>query len=202
MSTTTRPPAIRLVEGVELPVPGRWVIDPGHAQLGFVGRHLKFTKVRGRFADVVGSIDVADDPVDTTVDVTIGIASVDTGNEARDEHLRSSDLFDADRYPTASFRGRTAAWSADRGTLVGDLTIKDVTRQVSFDVEYLGFVADPWGGERIVLSARTSINREDFGVTWNVALEAGGLLVSKEIGIEIDFEAVLEADATTGTVAR
>jgi polyisoprenoid-binding protein YceI len=77
-----------------------------------------------------------------------------------------------------------------------------VTRQVSFDVEYLGFVADPWGGERIVLSARTSINREDFGVTWNVALEAGGLLVSKEIGIEIDFEAVLEADATTGTVAR
>jgi polyisoprenoid-binding protein YceI len=202
MTTTTRPSATRLHDGVELPAPGRWVIDPGHAQLGFVGRHLKFTKVRGRFTDVVGSIDVADNPVDTTVDVTIGIASVDTGNEARDEHLRSSDLFDAGRFPTATFRGRAAAWSTDHGTLVGDLTIKGVTRQVTFEVEYLGSVADPWGGDRIVFSARTSINRDDFGVTWNVALETGGLLVSREIGIELDLEAILQVDATTATEVR
>jgi polyisoprenoid-binding protein YceI len=140
--------------------------------------------------------------VDTTVDVTIGIASVDTGNEARDEHLRSSDLFDADRFPTATFRGRAAAWSTDPGTLVGDLTIKGVTRQVTFEVEYLGFVADPWGGDRIVFSARTSINRDDFGLTWNVALETGGLLVSREIGIELDLEAILQVDATTATEVR
>ncbi len=197
MSTTTRPSVTRLVDGVELPAPGRWTIDPGHAQLGFVGRHLKFTKVRGRFTDVVGSIDVSDHPVDTTVDVTVTIASVDTGNVARDEHLRSSELFDAERFPIATFRGRAAAWSTDHGTLVGDLTIKGVTRQVTFDVDYLGFVADPWGGDRIVFSARTSINRDDFGVTWNVPLETGGLLVSREIGIEIDLEAIRQVDATT-----
>jgi len=184
-----------MVDDVELPAPGRWVIDPGHAQLGFVGRHLKFTKVRGRFTEVVGSIDVADNPADTTVDVTVGMASVETGNAARDEHLRSSDLFEVDRFPTASFRGGAVAWSTDRGTLVGDLTIKGVTRRVTFDVEYLGFVADPWGGDRIVLSARTSINRDEFGVTWNVALDAGGLLVSREIDVEIDLEAVHQVDA-------
>lgn len=188
MSTTTSSDG-RIVDGVPIPPAGTWTIDPGHAQIGFLGRHLKFTRVRGRFGDVTGSIDVADDPTNTTVEVTLGVASVETGNRERDEHLRSSDLLDVERYPTATFRGGVRGWTSGGGTVAGDLTIKGVTRSVTFDVDYLGYVVDPWGGDRIVFSASTSIDRRDFGVTWNMALEAGGLLVSNEIKIEIELEA-------------
>lgn len=189
MRTSPAPTPTRSIDGVDLPVAGIWRIDPGHAQIGFLGRHLKFTKVRGRFGSVSGSLDVADEPGDTTVEVTIDVASVDTGNEQRDEHLRSAELFDVEHFPTATFRGRAASWDRDHGTVSGDLTIKGVTRVVSFDVDYLGYVADPWGGDRIVFSAATTIDRHDFGVTWNVALDAGGLLVSREIHLEVEIEA-------------
>ena len=179
----------RVVDGIELPAAGAWRIDPGHADVGFVGRHLVFTKVRGRFRDVSGVIHVAEDPNDTTVDVVIDMSSVESGSDQRDEHLRSADLFDVERFPTATFHGAAQGWTGRAGTLAGDLTIKDVTRPLVLEVDYHGFVRDPWGGQRIVFSASATINREDWGVTWNMPLETGGLLVSKEIRIELDLEA-------------
>lgn len=192
-SSHSTPTPTRLVQGVELPASGSWKIDPGHAEVGFVGRHLVFTKVRGRFRDVTGVIRVDEDPNDTTVDVVIDMASVESGSEQRDEHLRSADLFDVERFPTATFRGAAQDWNGRTGSLAGELTIKDVTRPVVLDVEYHGFVRDPWGGDRIVFSASTTINREDWGVSWNMPLEAGGLLVSKDIGIHLELEATRDA---------
>jgi polyisoprenoid-binding protein YceI len=185
-------PATRLVGGTELPAPGRWQIDPGHTELAFIGRHFMLTKVRGRFTGVSGAIQVAEDPQDSTAEITIDMASVDSGSDARDEHLRSADFFDAARHPTATFSGRASGWQGSRGTLSGDLTIRGVARPVTLDVEYLGHAADPWGGQRAVFTASGTVNREDWGLTWNMALDGGGLLVSKEIRIEIDTEAVLE----------
>ena len=184
----TRTPT-RVIDGLELPAAGTWRIDPGHAEVGFVGRHLVFTKVRGRFREVSGVIDVAEDPNDTTVEVEIGMASVDSGSDQRDDHLRSADLFDVERFPLATFRGTARDWSARTGKLAGDLTVKEVTRPVVLDVDYHGFVRDPWGGDRIVFSASATINREDWGVTWNMPLEAGGLLVSRDIDIQLEIEA-------------
>lgn len=191
MATTTQTP-IRTRDGVELPAPGRWRIDPGHAEVAFVGRHLVFTKVRGRFRGVEGVVEVAEDPDDTRVEVTIDMDTVDSGDATRDEHLRSPDLFDVARYPTARFTGSARGWSGRTGALAGDLTIRDVTRPVELDVELLGVVTDPWGGHRAVFSASTTLDREDWGIRWNMVLEGGGLLVSKEIRIELELETVLE----------
>jgi polyisoprenoid-binding protein YceI len=188
---TERP--VRTVGGVELPVAGTWTIDPGHAEVGFTGRHFMLTKVRGRFTDVTGTITVADDPRDTTVDVTIGVGSVASGDDTRDEHLRSADLFDVDTHPTATFRSTAVRWNGSTGALTGDLTIKGTTRPVTLKVEYLGQVRDPWGNERIVFSASGRVNREDWGITWNMPLDAGGVLVSREIDLNLELEAILGA---------
>jgi polyisoprenoid-binding protein YceI len=192
MNTTPTVSPTRVVDNIEVPAVGKWTIDPGHAQIGFAGRHLKFTKVRGRFADITGVIHVTEDPNETTVEVTIAMTSIESGNPTRDDHLRSADLFDVDEYPTATFTGQARNWVGARGELAGELTIKDVTRSVVLDVEYHGFVTDPWGGDRIVFSATGTIDREDWGVMWNMALEAGGLLVSKRIDLEFELEAVYE----------
>jgi polyisoprenoid-binding protein YceI len=191
MTTTTAP--IRVVDGVELPAAGTWRIDPGHTEVGFVGRHLVFTKVRGRFRGVEGRIRIEEDPADSDVEVTIDMTSVESGSDARDEHLRSADLFDVANHPTATFRGRADGWHGTTGRLAGELTVKGVTQPVVLDVEYLGFVADPWGGERAVFSASATIERERWGVGWNLVLESGGLLVSKEVRLELELEAVREA---------
>jgi polyisoprenoid-binding protein YceI len=183
----------RLVGGAELPAPGRWQIDPGHAEVAFIGRHFMLTKVRGRFTGVAGAIHVAEVPSESTAEVTIDMASVDSGSEARDEHLRSADLFDVERHPTATFTGRAAGWQGTRGRLEGELTIRGVTQPVTLDTEYLGHVADPWGGHRAIFTASGTVNREDWGLTWNMPLDGGSLVVSREIRIEIDLEAVLEA---------
>lgn len=182
--------ATRTADGVELPAPGTWAIDPGHAEVAFVGRHLMLTKVRGRFRDVTGAVHVAEDPEETTVEVAIDMASVDSGDTTRDDHLRSADLFDVAAHPTATFTGRAGSWSGRSGRLEGELTIKGVTQPVVLDVEYLGYARDPWGGDRAVFSASGALNREDFGLTWNMALDTGGLLVSKEIRLELEVEAV------------
>ena len=192
--TETQPaaPATRLVGGAELPIPGRWQIDPGHAEVAFIGRHFMLTKVRGRFTGVTGAIEVAQDPGETTVEVTIDMASVESGNQARDDHLRSPDFFDTGQHPTATFIGRAVNWDGTQGQLDGELTIRGVTRPVTLAAEYLGYAADPWGGHRAVFTAGGTLNREDWGLTWNMPLDGGGLLVSKEIRIEIDLEAVLQ----------
>jgi polyisoprenoid-binding protein YceI len=192
--TETKPvsAATRLVAGVKLPAPGRWQIDPGHTEVAFVGRHFMLTKVRGRFTGVTGAIVVTEDPGESTAEVTIDMASVESGSQVRDDHLRSADLFDVARYPTATFSGRAADWLGTRGRLAGELTIRGVARPVTLQAEFLGHVADPWGGQRAVFTAEGTLNREDWGLTWNMPLDGGGLLVSREIRIEIEAEAVLE----------
>jgi polyisoprenoid-binding protein YceI len=192
--TDTKPAAAatRLVAGAELPVRGRWQIDPGHTEVAFVGRHFMLTKVRGRFTGVTGAIVVAEEPGESAAEVTIDMASVESGSRARDDHLRSPDFFDVDRHPTASFSGHAADWQGTRGLLAGELTIRGVTRPVTLQAEYLGHVADPWGGQRAIFTAEATLNREDWGLTWNMPLDGGGLLVSKEIRIEIEAEALLE----------
>jgi polyisoprenoid-binding protein YceI len=192
--TQTRPaPAVtRLACGAELPIPGRWEIDPAHTEVAFIGRHFMLTKVRGRFTGVSGVIEVAEEPGASTVEVTIDMASVESGSQARDDHLRSQDFFDAAAHPTATFSGHAADWQGTRGLLTGKLTIRGVTRPVTLATEYLGHAADPWGGQRAVFTAEGTLNREDWGLTWNMPLDNGGLLVSKEIRIEIEAEAVLQ----------
>jgi len=192
--TDTRPAtdATRILEGAELPVPGRWQIDPGHTEVAFIGRHFMLTKVRGRFTVMTGAIAVAGEPGESTAEVTIDMASVESGSPARDDHLRSPDLFDVAHHPTASFCGRAAGWHGTRGLLAGELTIRGVCRPVTLHAEYLGHVADPWGGQRAIFTAEGTLNREDWGLTWNMPLDGSGLLVSKDIRIEIEAEAVLE----------
>jgi polyisoprenoid-binding protein YceI len=186
--------ATRLADGAELPAAGRWKIDPGHTELAFVGRHFMLTKVRGRFTGLSGVIQVTEEPGATTVEVTIDMASVESGSQARDEHLRSADFFDVAHHPQGTFSGQAADWHGTRGLLTGQLTLRDLTRPVTLQAEYLGYAADPWGGHRAVFTASGTIDREDWGLTWNLPLDGGGLLVSKEIRIEIELEAVLEPE--------
>ena len=190
-TTTHEVSPTRTVEGYVLPAPGAWEIDPEHTEVAFIGRHFMLTKVRGRFTDVTGTIVIAPDLADSHVEVTIVMASVESGSEARDTHIKSSELFDVDQFPTATFRSTTVDWRGTNGVVHGDLTIHGVTRSVPLVVTFEGHARDPWGDDRGIFSAKTKINREDFGITWNVALEAGGLLVSKDIQIEIDLETVL-----------
>lgn len=193
--TETATPSARIgrtINDTEVPVAGTWRVDPGHAEVAFIGRHFMLTKVRGRFTDIDGTIEIADDPTDSAVTVTIGMASVASGSDDRDSHLRSPDFFNVDQYPTATFRSRDLSWNGHTAKVDGDLTIVGVTRPVVLDVELLGMTIDPWGGTRAVFSAFTEIDREDWGLTWNVALETGGILVSKRVRIEVELEAVLD----------
>jgi polyisoprenoid-binding protein YceI len=186
-------PATRTIGGDVLPAPGTWRIDPGHAEVAFVGRHFMLTRVRGRFTDVNGEVRIAEDPADSTLSVTIGMPSVSSGSDTRDEHLRSAELFDVQRWPTATYRSTRVTWSGGSEAMVaGELTIRGVTRPVPLTVRFLGHVSDPWGGDRAVFSATGRVNREDFGITWNMALETGGILVSKDVDLDIEVETVRE----------
>jgi polyisoprenoid-binding protein YceI len=182
--------ATRSIIGVELPAEGVWQLDPGHAEVGFVGRHFGLTKVRGRFTGVDGAVVIADDPAQSNVEVTIDMRSVSSGDQSRDDHLRSGDFFDVEHHPTATYRSTAVTVTGGSGTVDGELTIKGVTRPVRLGVDYLGHATDPWGNDRAVFSANARINREDWGLTWNMLLEAGGLLVSKEIVLEIEVELI------------
>ncbi|WP_035841199.1 YceI family protein [Kitasatospora azatica] len=183
----------RTLGGVELPAAGEWKLDPGHAEVGFVGRHFMLTKVRGRFRGVDATIVIGEVPAESSVTAVIDITSLETGDQARDEHLKSADFFEAEKYPQAVFSSTSVSWEGTGGTAVGDLTIKDVTHPVTLNIDYLGYARDPWENDRIVFSARGKLNREDWGLTWNMLLESGGLLVSKEIELVLELEAVRQA---------
>ena len=175
------------------PSPGRWTIDPGHAHVGFVGRHFGMTKVRGRFDRVSGELIVGNDPSASSVVVRIDTTSISAGDEARNGHLKSADFFDVERYPVATFESSTVVVDGTTATMTGTLTIKDVSHPVTLDVEYVGSTIDTAGDERAVFAASGKLNREDWGLTWNMLLDTGGLLVSREIRLEIDVEAVRQA---------
>ena len=182
-----------------IPVAGVYEIDPAHTSVEFVGRHLMITKVRGRFPDVRGRITIGEEPENSHVEVEIGTASLSSGNPDRDAHLRSGDFFDVERYPTITFRS-TGVWALPDGTweVVGDLTVRDVTKAVTLQVEFDGADLSPAGDERIGFSGATDVNREDFGLAWNMALETGGLLVGKTARIELAVQAIATGE-TTGT---
>ncbi|HEY3503441.1 MAG TPA: YceI family protein [Actinocatenispora sp.] len=196
LATETGPvgerPAVRRLDGVAVPTAGTWRIDPGHAEVAFIGRHFMITKVRGRFTGVDGAVVIAEDPNRSAVQVTIDMASVESGDTTRDDHLRSADLFDVEKYPTATFTSTEVRWRGSEGAVTGDLTIHGVTRSVTLAAAFSGHVRDPWGKDRAVFSATTTVNREDFGLTWNMVLDSGSLLVSREIALEIEVETVLE----------
>jgi polyisoprenoid-binding protein YceI len=185
---------VRIVDGVALPAAGTYVLDPQHTRVGFLARHLMVTKVRGSFREFEGSITVGEDVADSTAVATITTASIDTGVPDRDKHLRSGDFFEIEKFPVMTFgNARVVSWHGTQATVVGDLTIKDVTREVTLEVELDGVATDPFGNEKLALTATTEINREDFGMTWNVAVESGGVLVSKKIVIEIEAQAIRQA---------
>lgn len=169
----------------QLPV-GTWTIDPAHSEVAFVARHLMVTKVRGAFGEYSGTVTVADPIEESRVEATVQMASVDTSSEDRDAHLRGADFFDVESHPTMTFT--STAFTGD--TLTGDLTIKGVTRPVTFDVEFGGTAGDPWGGTRAGFEATAEINRKDWGLEWNVTLESGGVLVSEKIKITLDVQLV------------
>lgn len=166
-------------------------IDPTHSSIGFTVRHMMFSKVHGRFGRFTSEL--ALDSADLTrssVKVEIDAASIDTGVADRDGHLRSPDFFDAAKFPTLRFESRSIAKTADGYQMTGDLTIRDVTKSVTLDVTAEGQGKDPWGNQRALFSAKTNILRSEYGLTWNQALEAGGVLVSDKIEIQIDVQAV------------
>ena len=174
-----------------------WQVDGAHSAVNLTVRHMVISKVRGQFTK--WSATLALDTADlsrSTVEVEIAAASIDTGVADRDAHLRSDDFLAAEKFPTLRYRSRRVeAPSKDRLRVVGDLTIRDVTREVVLDVEYGGQGKDPWGNQRAGFSATTSINRKDFGLTWNQALETGGLLVADRVDIEIELQAIRQAVA-------
>lgn len=166
-------------------------IDPAHSEATFTVRHL-ITKVRGRFSDFAGTITFDEaTPTNSTVSFTIQAASIDTNQKDRDTHLRSADFFEVAKYPTITFRSSSIARQSDDTYLVtGEFTIRDVTRSIELPVTFLGTARDPWGNERIAFEAEYTLNRKDYGLTWNAALETGGFLVGDEVKISLSVQAV------------
>ncbi|MBS3942350.1 MAG: YceI family protein [Actinobacteria bacterium] len=172
-----------------LPTAGTWVVDASHSSIEAVAKHLVVSKVRGRFSTFEGTIVIADQLENSTVDVTIQAASIDTNDAKRDEHLRSEDFLDVETHPTLTFRSDSVKDAGDGEYVVpGELTIRGVTRPVELEVTYLGLIKDPWGNDKAGFSATTTLDREEFGITWNAALETGGVLVGKNLKIEIDLQ--------------
>ncbi len=172
-----------------------WQIDRAHSDIFFTVRHMVISKVRGRFQKWDGTLQFDEEnPANSKVDITIDAASIDTNEPKRDAHLRSADFLDAEQHPNLTFKStRVEAKGKDKFLLHGDLTIRKVTRPVAIDVEYLGKAKDPWGQQKVLFSGKVSIQREEFGATWNQALEAGGVLVGKNVDIEIEIQALAPA---------
>jgi polyisoprenoid-binding protein YceI len=172
-----------------------WSIDAAHTEVGFEVKHLMISRVRGRFANVTGTIQLDEaNLAASSVVAEIDVASIDTRQEQRDAHLRSPDFFDAERFPVISFRStRVERGAGDGFRVVGELTIRDVTREVVLGAQDEGRGKDPWGGDRAAFSASVTVDRRDFGLTWNQALETGGVLVGNDIRISLDVQAVKAA---------
>lgn len=172
-------------------IAGTYVLDPGHTTIGFVARHAMVTKTRGKFEDFEGTITVAENIADSKADVTIKSASINTGNDDRDGHVKGDDFFAVEKYPELTFTATSFnVDEAGNGTVTGDLTIKGVTKPVTLDVETEGLAEDPFGNTRFGFEATTKINRLDYGIDFNAPLKTGGVLVSEEIKIELEVSAI------------
>jgi len=188
-AVSTRP-----FEGLQIPVAGTYEMDPAHKRVGFVVRHMMVAKVRGQFAEASATIVLGDDPLQSTVSATINTASIHTGAVDRDNHLRSGDFFEVEKYPTMEFRSTgIKSHAGAEFVLDGELTIKGITKPVELTVELDGAGTNGAGQPIFGFTATTEIDREDWGLTWNVAIEGGGVLVSKKVKIEIEGEAVRQA---------
>jgi polyisoprenoid-binding protein YceI len=175
----------------------QWDFDVAHSSINFSVRHLMVSKVRGQFTKWSGSLEFDEqEPTRARVEAQLDAASIDTKDAQRDAHLRSADFLDTERFPTISFKSTGIEKVGDaRFSMKGELTIRGITKPVTLDVEYAGRAKDPWGGERVGFSARTSIDRKDFGLTWNQLLETGGVLVGEKVDIELEIEAIRRKSA-------
>ena len=174
--------------------PGTWVMDPSHSEVGFSVRHMMISKVRGAFGVKSATIIAPENPLEVSVVAQVDATSLDTKDEGRDTHLRSGDFFDVEVYPTLNFVSTGVRIEGGDFLVDGDLTIRDITKPVTFELEFNGFGVDPWGNYKAGASAKTVINREEFGLTWNAALEAGGVLVGKDVTITLDLQGALQQD--------
>jgi polyisoprenoid-binding protein YceI len=191
MATTD---ATRDYEGSTIPVAGTYAIDPVHTSVGFHVRHLMVSKVRGRFTGPTGTFTITEDPFQSSVEVSIDAATVDTGEPARDADLKSPNFLDVIQYPTIDFKSTEVRHiNGDNWELGGDLTIHGVTKPVTLSLEVMGAARDPYGNTKIGFEAATRINREDWGLTYNAVLETGGVMVGKEVTIELAVEAASTA---------
>ncbi len=170
---------------------GTWDIDPTHSEVGFTVRHMMVSKVRGRFERFTGTIITGDSIEASSVEADIDLTSIWTGNDKRDEHVRSPDFFGTDQHPTMTFRSTGVRAERDHWVISGDLTLKGITRTVELTTELVGVGPDAYGGTRAGFSATTTINRQDFEVTWNAAIEGGGVVVSDQVHINLEIQAVL-----------
>ena len=180
---------VREIDGVSVPPAGKYELDPSHTEVGFVARHM-LTKVRGRFTDFSGTIEVGDTPETSSVEVEVKTGSVQTNFQQRDDHLRSADFFETEAHPVMTFRS-TAIRHTDGSSfeIDGDLTIRDVTKPITLKGEFLGWGKDPYENTFFSAEAKTTVEREDWDLTWNMAVETGGFLVSKKVDLVIDLEA-------------
>jgi polyisoprenoid-binding protein YceI len=184
----------REFEGLQIPAAGTYQLDAAHKRVGFVVRHLMVSKVRGNFAEADATITIAEDPLQSSVTASITTASVQTGNVDRDNHLRTGDFFEAEKYPEITFRSTgIKSHAGAEFVLDGELTIKDVTKPVELVVEFEGATTSPYGQQVFGFSATTEIDREDWGLTYNMALESGGVMIGKKVKIEIEGEAIRQA---------
>jgi polyisoprenoid-binding protein YceI len=187
MSQTAQ--AERVYQGISIPPTGEYTIDPSHTTVEFVARHM-LTKVRGRFTDFDGSIIVADTPEDSSARVTVRTSSVTTDDEQRDAHLLTSDFFEVDAFPELRFTSTAFRPTGGNGfELDGELTVKGVTKPITLKGEFLGWGGDLWGNDRLFAEARTRVNREEWNLLWNAAVELTGVLVAKEVGLEFQVQA-------------
>lgn len=167
-------------------VPGTWTFDPAHSEVGFTVRHAGISKVHGVFKDAEASLNVAEELENSVIEATIQTTSVDSGNADRDGHVRGEDFFDVEKYPTMIFKSTGFDLAGGEGTITGELTIKGVTKTVELETEFNGVVVDAFGVTRAGFEAKTTISRKEFGLTWNAAIEAGGVLVSDKVVINLD----------------
>jgi polyisoprenoid-binding protein YceI len=184
MSTITKPDI----------TPGTWAFDPAHSEIGFSVRHLMVSKVKGRFGTFDGSISIAEQPLESSVNVSVDMSSIDTRDENRDAHLRSPDFFETDKYPTMTFVSTEVRPDGDGYVVVGDLSIHGVTKPIELAVEFNGVGSDPWGGKRLGFSAEGEVSRKEWGIDIDMPLESGGVVVGDKIKLQLEVEAVLQGE--------